>query len=105
MALDHGSNYCLDDIHEGLCNGSMQLWTYADNRAAMVTAIQEKDGIKFLLFLTMGGEGLGVWLQYLPLVEEWARDEGCTEARIYGRHGWAKVTGYEVQYTKMVKRI
>jgi hypothetical protein len=104
-ALDRGSNYCLDDILEGLCNGSMQLWTYGDMQCALVTTIQKKGDTKYLLFLAMGGEDLHVWIKYLPLVEEWAKQHGCTEARIYGRAGWARHTGYTIEYTKMVKEI
>lgn len=107
-AIDRGSNYCVDDILEGLCNGSMQLWTYVKDseiRAAMVTCVQEKDGERYLLFLAMGGDSIDVWMKYLPIVEEWAAGEGCTEARIYGRPGWARRTGYEIQYVKMTKRL
>ena len=107
-AIDRGSNYCLDDILEGLCNTSMQLWTYMegnDIRAAMVTSIQEKEGVRYLLFLAMGGDSLDVWMKYLPLVEDWARENGCEEARIYGRAGWARRTGYDIQYVKMTKRL
>ena len=104
-ALDEGSNYCLADIMEGLCNKSMQLWVYHDFKCAMVTAIKEQDGEKFCLFLTMGGDDMSGWLKYLPIIEEWAKIQGCSEMRIYGRHGWVRTTGYDFQYSKMTKRI
>jgi hypothetical protein len=106
QALDRGSNYCVEDILEGLFNQSMQLWVYHDFECVMVTAIQEKADTRFLLFLAMGGTGLKNWLKYLPIVEDWAKGEDCTEMRIYGRHGWSRyLPDFAVEYTKMVKRI
>lgn len=107
IALDSSvnSNYSLADILEGLCNKSMQLWVYRDFKAVMITTIGVISGVKHLRYLTMGGEGMATWIKYLPLVEEWAKDEGCEEAKIYGRIGWAKMTGYEIEYTKMTKRL
>ena len=106
-ALDRGSNYSADDILEGLCNQSMQLWTWQDPelKAVLVTTIQTRDDVQFCLFLVMGGEALEDWIGFLPNIENWARHKGCQEMRIYGRAGWAKRTGYEIKYTKMTKEL
>jgi len=105
QALNRGSNYSLEDIIEGLFNKTMQLWTYHGFECVMVTAVQEDD-VKFLLFVAMGGRGLNGWIKYLPIVEEWAKNEGCAEMRIYGRHGWSRhLPDFQVEYTKMSKRI
>ena len=88
----------------GLCRSEMQLWTW-DDRAALVTAIQTSKGKTFCLLLGLGGEALSEWLQYLPIVEDWAKDEGAEEVRIYGRRGWARLTGYDIDYTSMVKKL
>jgi len=73
--------------------------------AALVTSIQSKAGKKYCLLLALGGEALSSWFQYLPIVEAWAKDEGAEEVRVYGRKGWARLTGYEIEYVKLVKRL
>ena len=100
-ALDRGSNYTIHDIRIGLCTQQMQLWCYGTD-AALVTTIQEKDGIKFCLYLALGGSKMDEWGKYQPLVEDWARENGCTEMRVYGRRGW-KQFGFEEVYTKLRK--
>ena len=102
-ALDRGSIYSIEDIYTGLCDAKMQLWTWMDNgiEAALVTTIQEKDGIKYCLYLALGGENMAQWQHYMHYVEDWAKDSGCTEMRIYGRAGWARAFGFEIEYTKM----
>ena len=102
-----GSNYSLSDIYDGLLSSEMQLWTSQgdDLEAALVTTVQVKDGMKFCLFLALGGSNLKNWDSWQSYIEKWAKAEGCEEMRIYGRIGWAKIVGYEIQYTKMTKRI
>ena len=102
-ALDRGSNYTLEDIYEGLKASEMQLWMWG-SEAALVTTIQNRDGLRWCLFLALGGEKLDEWAEYLPLVEEWARSNGCDEMRIYGRAGWKKL-GFDVVYTKLVRKL
>lgn len=107
QALDQGSNYVLDDIEEGLLSKRMQLWCWQDTeiRGALVTTLLNKDGMRFCLFLSLGGSRMNEWIDNLSIVEQWAKDQGCEEMRVYGRIGWARVIGYDVEYTKMVKRI
>lgn len=113
-ALDYrGSFYSLGDIYDGLCDAGMQLWTSHKDivncpgviEAALVTTIQIKNDIKFCLFLALGGTNIDEWIKWLPHVEDWAKEKGCEEMRIYGRHGWAAKTNYEIQYTKMTKKL
>ncbi len=103
-ALDRGSSYTLDQVYEGLCNKNMQLWMWGEE-AALVTTIQTKAGITFCLLLALGGANLSAWFQYLPIVEAWAKDEGCEEVRVYGRLGWKRLTGYDIDYVRMSKKL
>lgn len=92
-ALDRGSNRTIDEIYEGLLRSEMQLWLW--DYSVLVTALEINElGKKHCLLLTLGGECMSDWIQYLPLVEDWAKDEGAKEMQIYGRKGWARVTGY-----------
>ena len=105
-ALDRGSRYTLSDIYDGLITSRMQLWVSFNwetrsIEAALVTSIQ--DG--YCLLLACGGQNMREWAQWLEIVEKWAREHGCEELRIYGRRGWAKVLGFEIEYTKMVRKL
>lgn len=100
-ALETGSNYTIDEVYDGLKTKRMQLWTWGED-AALVTSIQTDD-VTFCLLLAIGGKDMAVWLKYLPLVEEWAREQGATELRIYGRRGWTRLEGFEHMYTKLRK--
>lgn len=102
-ALDRGSNYTIDEILEGLVSKDMQLWTWGDE-AAMVTSIQNKDDKRWCLLLALGGTNMEVWSVYLPILEEWAKSQGCQELRIYGRPGWKKL-GFDIEYTKLVRKL
>jgi hypothetical protein len=110
-ALDRGSNYSIEDVYDGLLFGEMVLWVWqADDckgeiYAALVTTIETRKNITYCLFLALGGSKLDEWIEFLPVVEEWAKDNGAEEMRIYGRIGWARHIGYDIQYTKMTKRL
>jgi len=99
--LERGSNYSLDDVFIGLCDQSMQLWIAesTDIVAALVTTIQTKDDTTYCLLLCAGGSAMNEWADCLPALEDWARDNGCSELRIYGRRGWIRQLGFEEMYT------
>ena len=103
-ALDRGSNYTIDAIYEGLVSREMQLWMWGHD-TALVTTIQVKSGTKYCLLLCLGGKDMSVWFQHLSIVEDWAREQGAEEVRIYGRIGWARLTGYDIDYCKMSKKL
>ena len=106
-ALDRGSNYTIDDIHTGLCSGKMQLWLWMgrDVEAAMITTIQTKNNVTYCLYLALGGSKMFEWAKHMPIVETWAKEHKCTEMRIYGRAGWAKAFGFDIDYTKMTRTL
>ena len=103
-ALDRGSNYTINEVYEGLCTKTMQLWMWGED-AALVTSIQTKAGKTFCLLLSLGGSDMSVWFQYLPLVEDWAKDQGAKEVRVYGRLGWKRLTGYDIDYVRLSKKL
>jgi len=82
----------------------MQLFMWQD-RAALVTAIQTKADKTYCLLLTLGGDSMSVWFEQLPFLEDWAKRQGAEEMRIYGRYGWARLTGYDIEYCKLVKKL
>ena len=93
----------LDEIYDGLRCGKYQLWTcHSDDiDAAVVTAITGKA----CRLVTAGGSYMRVWVNWLPHIEQWAKEKGCEEMIIYGRAGWARAAGFNVLYTKMSRKI
>ena len=81
----------------------MQLWTCETDhiQGALVTSLQDD----YCLLLAMGGYNMSIWKPWIAYVEEWAREKGCKEMRIYGRRGWARVYDYKIDYTKMSKQL
>ena len=108
-ALDRGSSYTLDDIYRGLQSTAMQLWVWqgSEIEAALVTTLQthDKTGVKFCLYLALGGSKMNEWADLQPVVEAWAKIKGCTEMRIYGRPGWGRKFGFKTIYAKMSKQL
>lgn len=108
--LELQDDYCSEDLLEGLCNSSMQLWTWQtgyDIHAALVTTIQHDAHDKWCLLLCMGAQDhkIDEWAPRLEIIEEWAKGEGCNKMEIYGRYGWARKLKYKVEYTKLSKGI
>ena len=102
-ALDRGSIYTIRDIYNGLRNKEMQLWTWGDE-AALVTTIQNKDDKRWCLLLALGGTDMAIWKHYLPIIDNWAREKGCQELRVYGRLGWKRL-GFDFEYAKLVRKL
>ena len=112
-ALDRGSNYTIEEIYGGLLAAEMQLWVWQGGckpeiYAALVTTIQNKDDLRWCLFLAIGGTRMDDWLQFLPDIEAWAKDKGCDEMRVYGRLPWARklrAFDYKAHWVKLSKRL
>jgi hypothetical protein len=55
----------------------------------------------------MGGAdgGRDEWLKWLPLLEAWARAEGCDLLEIYGRPGWARLVRHDRRRIVLERRL
>lgn len=97
-------------VFNALMDGEFQLWTSVDGtgdmEAALLTQIaQTRTGKQFCLIYAVAGTNLESWLEFLPVLEEWARQSACDELRIHGRRGWARVLGMNVHSTEMRKEL
>ena len=101
-ALNRGSDYTIEEVIGGILAGEMQLWMWGE-QAALVTAIQTDSDGKYCLLLALGGEGMDTWAEYMPVIEEFARHEGASELRVYGRPGWARKFGFTIDWARMHK--
>jgi hypothetical protein len=58
--------------------------------AAGITSLQKFSGSQVANIEMLGGDNMKAWFSLKEKFEEWAKDEGCTEVRLYARKAWAK---------------
>jgi len=95
QVVDH-SQYeaTLEDYYEHISNGDMQLWVAVsknDILACMVTQIAPYPSKRVLRIIALGGIEMERWLEFLPDIEYWAMNMGCTSLEAWGRKGWLKI--------------
>jgi hypothetical protein len=81
----------IDQTRDDVLNGRALLWIVWNDRieAALVTKIVKPHTTKICMLIACGGEG--DWPALIETIKQYARDEGCAVARLYGRKGWARV--------------
>ena len=104
-ALDLTRKLDLEDALALCMEGDAQLWIiWSDDfnnvdlsvgryLGAAVTELQvHRNGYKILTFLGFGGNFIMEWVHdYVTIVEDFARKEGCHAVEMKGRKGWGKV--------------
>lgn len=98
----YGPTHSKEHIWRALVEGRAQLWPM--KHAAMVTTINTwPTGYKEAQAWLAGGELQNI-LEWTPIIEKWAKDEGCARAIVSGRRGWLKaLDGYRDVITVMAK--
>ena len=100
-----------DDVIALLSDGGMQLWAMVTSDgepevvAVLVTEIIDYPRKRVLDLALMGGERMELWLEALPVLEQWAAQQGVNQVQIHGRRGWARATGYPECGAIMIKEI
>ncbi len=93
-ALSYGQGeHTKQEIYNALCGRDMQLWVaYNDSGclAMCITQIHYFPRCKRLSLLYAGGEEMETWVHHWHTIKEWAKEQGCTKCRFYGRDGWQK---------------
>lgn len=82
------------DIDFDVLNGDGLLWIAWNGRAveaAATTSLIETDAEKVCVLTACGGEQMSRWLGLLGQIEDYARAEGCSRVRIFGRKGWVRM--------------
>lgn len=89
------------DIEDAVLRGDGLLWLVWDGAqvlAAVTTALIQTDSAKVCVITACTGESRNRWLALLSEIETYARHEGCSCVRIYGRKGWERaLDGYGVK--------
>ncbi len=105
-ALKQGNGeYEESDIFDALIKANMQLWW--GNETILITEIAVYPQKKACIMLPAAGksEELG---QGLPMLELWAKAQGCDAMQIYGRKGWKRALaehGYADKHVHLRKQL
>lgn len=83
----------LQDIAISVLHGDGLIWLATeDNKilAAAVTSLSLTEASKVCTLEACAGKGMPDWIGLISRIEQYAKDEGCTAFRIYGRRGWLR---------------
>lgn len=92
-----GGRYDIDAMYEQIRQGTQQLWMIADEDArnpiaAFTTRVIEYPRLKTLSCQFCGGHGVRDWAEQVDdLLNNIAREFGCTAIEMTGRKGWTRV--------------
>ena len=97
------------DIEASILSGRSLLWIAWNGRAVeavAATILINSEAGKVCIITVCGGNDMRRWLPLIDRIEDYAKNEGCTRVRIYGRKGWLRVlNGYEQKHIIMDKEL
>lgn len=96
------------DIEYGVLAGDQLLWLAWDGKEIMAAATTHlvKPHDKVCILTACAGYDRERWLPLFARIEQYAKDEGCSSMRIYGRKGWKRVLdGYRVKHVILEKTL
>ncbi|ACF01574.1 conserved hypothetical protein [Rhodopseudomonas palustris TIE-1] len=82
------------DLEHDVLRGEGDLWlatSGAEIEAAAVTVLQRTDKHLVCVITALGGRDRSRWIDLLPAIECFARQQGAAVVRFFGRRGWAAV--------------
>ena len=81
-------------------------WSGSAVEAVAATILINSEIGKVCIITACAGGDMKRWLPLIDHIENYARGEGCTRVRIYGRKGWLRVLeGYEEKHIIMDKEL
>jgi hypothetical protein len=92
-AVKAGALQSLEEWRGECINGGKQLWFVWANETchgAGVTSLCETPQGRTCIIDGFGAKTGSQWLATLPVLEQWAKSQGCVCVRLYGRVGWAE---------------
>lgn len=89
---------------------SKQLWLYEQgkDKAVCVTHIAELPKVKIGVMAAGGGTRMGLVQEFLPYLEEFFKNNNCSEMELLGSPGWARVMsayGFKQKYIATVRKL
>ena len=81
-------------------------WNGNTIEAAAATILINSDPGKVCVITLCAGRQMSRWLSLIDRIEDYAREEGCTRIRIFGRKGWLRVLeGFAASHVVMDKAL
>ena len=97
------------DVEASILSGGSLLWIAWNGttiEAAASTKIVMTDGGKVCVLVACGGGDRRRWMPMLRKLEIYAKAEGCSCVRIFGRKGWARVLdSYAVKHVVLERSL
>jgi len=97
------------DTEKEVLSGLQLLWLAWNGEtieAAVTTQLIRVSMRKICVITACGGNDRARWLPLLAGIETYAREEGCTGMRIYGRKGWQRaLNGYRARHVVLTKEL
>lgn len=105
-----GGEFSPEDIEAALMARAMQLWLLRagnDVCGALVTEIANypRRRTAILRLFAADRDLRAAWRPLLPVVESWARVQGCGAIEVFGRPGWARILDYELIHVILRKEL
>ncbi len=93
-ALRHAEGELIpDDIKKHLDSANLRLWVALEDKdviAAMVTEIIQYPRKKIVRVITLAGKNMGLWYDFLPMLEGYAIRHGCSSLEAWTRKGMTR---------------
>ena len=109
-----GNHFIVEDIYNDLLDGKMQLWVLwnlnkkQNFQGCGVTKILQRTNSKALNIFIVTGRNRKQWQDKMPLVEDWAKQNGCTHIETYARPGWSRLLkeqDYKITHYLLEKKL
>ena len=92
------------EITDDVLDGKQLLWLAWSDHIEAAATTRLAAGVCTLT--ACAGHQRERWLPLLAKIEKYAKDEGCSAVRIYGRKGWERVLdGYRVEHVVLEKTL
>ncbi len=93
-AMNRGGLGSYRIVKDMILDGRAMLWLAQDGErihAVAVTSLAITEWRKVCEITALAGSGMRNWFAFLPAIERYAKNEGCSSMRLMGRKGWARV--------------
>jgi hypothetical protein len=107
-AIDRTELSSFDELEADVFTGAQLVWIAWDGKEIMAVATTQlvKPRNKVCVLTACAGRDREQWLPLFGHIEKYAKDEGCTKMRIYGRKGWQRVLDeYHVEHVILEKAL
>lgn len=96
------------DIEADVLTGMQLCWVAIENNEILAAATTQlvKPFEKVCILTACSGHDRDRWLPLFARIEQYAKDEGCTKMRIFGRIGWQRVLkNYRVEHVILERNL